>query len=316
MLSENINIQNLQAPPTASLSDKENCFRAPPTTSLSDKEFSSPTTRSSPTADQATGNILRMAAPPVNDYTERNVVEEASAESQKEDIKTSIVAPPPISPLEAQLPKTEPPVEPADVASSLNKSNSTAFLRSFYEEHYQLFCQHLDMIPALEQVESLTGKPKGLVIGSLLGTMILILTLTGALAYIVNDLVAFWYPAAMTLSALTAATEGDIEATKNTIYWSKYWVVFTSLRSLVDPVFSTVVWYILGVTFPYDLAKMGLLVWCLTNQNTGASAVFEKLHAPVVNKSVAIWSDMKVQAQERLKPLMLQIGISKPEKNE
>ena len=73
-----------------------------------------------------------------------------------------------------------------------------------------------------------------------------------------NDVFALWVPGGMTLAALASAripassTSRASASSKsgNAVYWAHYWVVFVTLRMVVDPLLKPVLDFSLGVTFP------------------------------------------------------------------
>ena len=234
-------------------------------------------------------------------------------------------------------------VTPTTVEAEVTPSPS---FRDLCTAQYAFFAEKLAAVQMLDQVETLTGKPRGAhihveqhnlydsishtavslsqlnplpfssfpaqVVGTGLGAVTAVLAVSGALGYLVNDLFAFWYPTAMIVSALTAATTADDckPATNAVVYWAKYFVIYASLSSVVDPIFRTVLGFVLGLTFPYDIAKMALLMWCMAHPGDegGAAVLFHKLYAPAVRKCIIACTAAKARAMVKLTPLLAQFG--------
>jgi len=208
-------------------------------------------------------------------------------------------------------------VTPTTVEAEVTPAPS---FRELCTAQYALFAEKLATVQMLDQVETLTGKPRAQVVGAGLGAVTAILAVSGALGYLVNDLFAFWYPTAMIVSALTVATtaEDSKPATDAVVYWAKYFVIYASLSSVVDPIFRTVLRFVLGLTFPYDIAKMALLVWCMARPGAegGAAVLFHKLYAPAVGKCISEFTAAKAQAMVKLTPLLAQFGAAIAAKND
>jgi len=183
----------------------------------------------------------------------------------------------------------------ASAASSLNKSTAaaTAAAASTLEQATQKVDDFLASYPSLCQYDTLrnlekkTGQPKAYFFFAAVSVISSIVYGFGGMK-LGSDLLAFAYPAYMSLKAIdTADTADDIQ-------WLTYWVVF-AIFSIVENVMA-----FLTESIPfYYLLKVCLFAWLCHPKFMGAGLVYKQLIKPfVMPYFVAFEQQSKPQKKE------------------